>query len=108
LLPLLAGDWHQIARARRARGIEAGWSPLARVRLVFSQVLAVLVAAIRRAVRLASAMEARGFDAGEPRTVARPQPMLAADWGLVCAAVAAVGLATAVAIAAGTWSLPFS
>jgi len=108
LLPLLAADWHQIARARRARGIEAGWSPVARVRLVFSQVLAVLVAAIRRAVRLATAMEARGFDAGVPRTIARPQPMRAADWGLVLASVAGVGLATAVAVAAGTWSLAFS
>jgi energy-coupling factor transport system permease protein len=108
LLPLLAADRHQIARARRARGLEAGWSPIARTRLGFSQVFAVLVAAIRRAVRLATAMEARGFDAGVPRTVARPQPMRAADWALVLAAVAAVGLATAVAVVAGTWSLAFT
>ena len=108
LLPLLATDWHQIARARRARGLEAGWSPIARIRLGFSQVFAVLVAAIRSAVRLATAMEARGFDAGVPRTVARPQPMRAGDWALVLAAVAAVGLATAVAVAAGTWSLAFT
>jgi energy-coupling factor transport system permease protein len=108
LLPLLAADWQQIGRARRARGLEAGRSPLARVRLFASQVLAVLVAAIRRGVRLATAMEARGFDAGVPRTVARPQPMLAGDWALVLAAVAAVCLATAVAVAAGTWSLAFT
>jgi energy-coupling factor transport system permease protein len=108
LLPLLAADWHQIARARRARGLDAGWSPVARVRLGFSQVFAVLVGAIRRAVRLATAMEARGFDAGVPRTVARPQPMRAADWALVLAAVAAVGIATAVAVAVGTWSLAFT
>jgi energy-coupling factor transport system permease protein len=108
LLPLLAADWHQIARARRARGIEAGRSPLGWVRLVASQVLAVLVAAIRRGVRLATAMEARGFDAGLPRTIARPQPMRAGDWALVLAAVAGVGLATAVAVAAGTWSLAFT
>ena len=108
LLPLLAADRHQIARARRARGLEAGWSPVARVRLGFSQVFAVLVAAIRRGVRLATAMEARGFDAGLPRTVARPQPMRAADWGLVVAAVAAVGLTTAVSVAAGAWSLAFT
>ena len=108
LLPLLAADWHQIARARRARGLDAGWSPVARARLGFSRVFAVLVGAIRRAVRLARAMEARGFDAGVPRTVARPQPMRAADWALVLAAVAAVGIATAVAVAAGTWSLAFT
>jgi hypothetical protein len=34
--------------------------------------------------------------------------MRAADWALVLAAVAAVGIATAVAVAAGTWSLAFS
>ena len=108
LLPLLAADWHQIARARRARGLDAGWSPIARVRLGFSQVFAVLVGAIRRAVRLARAMEARGFDAGVPRTIARPQPMRATDWALVLAAVATVGVATTVAMAAGTWSLAFT
>jgi energy-coupling factor transport system permease protein len=108
LLPLLATDWHQIARARRARGLAAGWSPVSRVRLVLSLVLAVLVAAIRRAVRLATAMEARGFDAGVPRTVARPQPMRTADWGLVLASLAAVGTATVVALAAGTWALAFT
>jgi energy-coupling factor transport system permease protein len=107
LLPLLAADWHQIGRARRARGLE-GRSPLARVRLFSSKVLAMLVAAIRRGVRLATAMEARGFDAGVPRTIARPQPMRAGDWGLVLAAVAAVCVATAVAVAVGTWSLAFT
>ncbi len=107
LLPLLAADWHQIGRARRARGLEGG-SPLARVRLFSSKVLAMLVAAIRRGVRLATAMEARGFDAGVPRTIARPQPMRPGDWGLVLAAVAAVCLSTAVAVAAGTWSLAFT
>ena len=105
LLPQLAADWHQIARARRARGLEPGWSPVARVRLGFSQVFAVLVAAIRRGVRLATAMEARGFDAGVRRTVARPQPMRRADWALIAGAFAVVGVATAVAVAAGTWSL---
>ena len=108
LLPLLAADWHQVARARRARGLDAGWSPAARVRLGFSRVFAVLVGAIRRAVRLATAMEARGFDAGVPRTVARPQPMRLPDWALVLGAVAAVGIATAVAVAAGSWSLAFT
>ncbi len=34
--------------------------------------------------------------------------MLAGDWGLVLAAVAAVGIATAVALAAGSWSLAFT
>lgn len=90
LLPLLSADWAQIARARRARGVDAGRSPVAALRLFAGQVFAVLVAAIRRGVRLAGAMEARGFDSATPRTVARPQPMRAGDWALVAVAVVAV------------------
>jgi energy-coupling factor transport system permease protein len=105
LLPLLAADWQLIGRARRARGLEAGRSPVAALRLFISQVFAVLVAAIRRGVRLATAMEARGFDSGGTRTVARLQPMRRADWALIGAAVAAVALATAVAVVAGSWRL---
>jgi energy-coupling factor transport system permease protein len=74
-----------------------------------AQVLAVLVAAVRRGVRLATAMEARGFGAtGFARTVARPQPMRPADWALVAATLAVVVAATAVSVAAGTWRLPFA
>ncbi|MGH8970791.1 MAG: energy-coupling factor transporter transmembrane component T family protein [Actinomycetes bacterium] len=105
LLPLLSADWHTIARARRARGMDAGRSPVAAGRLFASQIFAVLVSAIRRGVRLATAMEARGFDAGGPRSVARPQPMRRADWALVAAALLAVGVATAVSVAVGQWDL---
>lgn len=104
LLPLLSADWHMIARARRARGLDAGRSPVAALRLFASQVLAVLVAAIRRGVRLATAMEARGFDAAGERSVARPQPMLAADWLLVGGAGATVVLAVGVSVAVGSWA----
>jgi energy-coupling factor transport system permease protein len=91
LLPLLSVDWQQIARARRARGLDAGRSPLAAGRLFASQVFAVLVGAIRRGVRLATAMEARGFDGSTPRSVARPQPMRAGDWVLVLGTLLVVG-----------------
>jgi energy-coupling factor transport system permease protein len=104
LLPLLAADWQMIALARRARGLDAGRSPLALLRLFASQTFAVLVASIRRGVRLATAMEARGFDTGGERSVARPQPMRPPDWWLVAATVAAVLLVTAVSVAAGSWA----
>ncbi len=103
LLPLLSADWHTIGRARRARGLDAGRNPLGRLRLFGSQTFAVLVAAIRRAVRLATAMEARGFDATGKRSVARPQPMRPADWALIAATTVVVLLATGLALAAGTW-----
>ena len=109
LLPLLSADWHQLARARRARGLDAGWSPRARLASFWGLVFAVLVAAVRRGVRLAAAMEARGFGATNvERTVARPQPMRSGDWWLVAAAVVAVLVATTVSVAVGSWRLPFS
>lgn len=109
LLPLLSTDWHMIARARRARGLDAGWSPVARLRAFGGQVFAVLVAAVRRGVRLAAAMEARGFGATDvARSVARPQPMRAGDWALIGATAAAVLTATAVSVAVGAWRLPFA
>jgi energy-coupling factor transport system permease protein len=62
LAPLLAGEYRLIRLARRARGTRAG---------PFSLLFGLLVAAIRRGIRLATAMEARGFDRGGPRTSAR-------------------------------------
>jgi len=109
LLPLLSADWHTIARARRARGLDAGRSPVGVVRAFTGQVFAVLVAAVRRGVRLAAAMEARGFGStGVARSVARPQPMRSGDWWLVAAAVVAVLVATTVSVAVGAWRLPFT
>jgi len=103
LLPLLSVEWQVIRRARRSRGIDAGRSPLGAARLWSSTVFGLLVAAIRRATRLASAMESRGFDAGGPRTVARRQVLGAADWALLGGSVVAVGGANALAVALGTW-----
>lgn len=90
LLPLLRDEWYTLTLARRARGVDAGRNPIARARLFWSTLFSLLVSAIRRATRLATAMDARGFDSGVPRTFARPQRVGAADVALV---VGAVGLA---------------
>lgn len=103
LLPMLARDGQVIAMARRARGIDAGRSPLAALRLLGSRLMGLLVAAIRRASRLALAMEARGFGALGCRTVARPQRMRPADWAWVMAAAALAAAAVSVSLLAGTW-----
>jgi energy-coupling factor transport system permease protein len=92
LLPLLASEWRTLALARRARGIDAGRNPLAKVRLFVSTAFALLVGALRRGVRLAVAMDARGFDAGTPRTYARRQLFTGADAALMVAAAAAAGV----------------
>ena len=76
--------------------------------MIWSQVFSLLVSAVRRGVRMAAAMDARGFDIRGPRTVARPQPMRAADWALIVAALVAVAAASAVSVSLGQWRLPFA
>jgi energy-coupling factor transport system permease protein len=103
LAPLLAIEWETLTLARRARGIDAGANPVARARLFAGTAFALLVGAIRRGSRLATAMDARGFDAAVPRTVARPQRFGAADAALIAGAVAVAGLAFAVSVATDTF-----
>ena len=103
LLPMLARDSQVIGMARRARGVDAGRSPLAAVRLLGSRLMGLLVGAIRRGSRLALAMEARGFGAMRCRTVARPQRMRVADWGWILAAVALGAAAVSISLLVGTW-----
>ncbi|MFI7080895.1 energy-coupling factor transporter transmembrane component T family protein [Micromonospora sp. NPDC049903] len=103
LLPLLGQEWQMIVMARRARGVEAGRNPVAKLRLFVSTAFTLLVGAIRRGTRLAVAMDARGFDAGVPRTVARRQHFGAADWLLVVVATALAVAALGVSVALGTF-----
>lgn len=103
LLPLLGAEWRSIARARRARGVAAGRSPVRAVALFAGQVFALLVGALRRGTRLAVAMDARGFDADGVRTIARPQVVRAGDRWLVAGAAALVATAVATSVALGTF-----
>jgi energy-coupling factor transport system permease protein len=103
LMPGIAQEWQTLRLARRARGVSAGRSPIAAVRIAGGQLLALLVGAIRRATRLATAMEARAFGSRPCRTVARPQAMEQRDW-LVLAGAAAIGaMAMGISLALGTW-----
>ncbi|TDC22253.1 energy-coupling factor transporter transmembrane protein EcfT [Micromonospora sp. 15K316] len=103
LVPLLGQEWQAISMARRARGVDAGRNPVAKLRLFVSTAFALLVGAIRRGTRLAVAMDARGFDAGTPRTVARRQRFTAADALLVAGAVAVAAAALTTSIVLGTF-----
>jgi energy-coupling factor transport system permease protein len=104
LLPLLGAEWQQITNARRARGLEGGWNPVRRVRLFASTMFALLVGAIRRAGRLAAAMDARGFDSAIPRTHAREQRMQPADWVVLAAALLVCGAAVGISAAYGVFT----
>ncbi len=107
LLPLLTEEWQTISLARRARGVDAGGSPVAAVRLFAGKLLALLVAGIRRGTRLAMAMDARGFGARNCRTWSHPQRMSAGDWWLVLGALAVAAGATAASVAIGSWRFLF-
>lgn len=107
LIPIMAYEWQTLALARRARGVSAGGSPLAALRLAFGRLLAMLVGAVRRGTRLAIAMESRGFGSQPCRSVARRQRMERRDWLLVVAAVA-LGLgAISLSLALGSWRFLF-
>jgi energy-coupling factor transport system permease protein len=90
LVALFLEDWRQMGLARRARGLgDAG-----ALRRFLGMAFALLVLAIRRGTKLATAMEARAFGAPGPRSWARPSLLGAADVVLVltAAAVAAAGI----------------
>ena len=103
LLPIFATEWETIGLARRARGIDDGGGFLHRAASFRERSFTLLVAAIRRGVRLALAMDARGFATLTCRTIARPQPFTDRDRVLLLAAVALSIGAVALGSALGTW-----
>ena len=104
LAPLLAADWQTLGRARRARGLAAGANPVRGVRLFAGKVFALLVGAMRRATRLAAAMEARGFDSGQARTAAREQRFDGGDAALVAASAVVTVAAVGLSVFTGAWN----
>lgn len=103
LFPLFSREWDTLGLARRARGIEADRTIVQRLAAFPPRSLGLLVAAIRRATRLAIAMDARGFGALACRTLARPRALVAGDYALVAGAIALVAVATATSLFLGTW-----
>ena len=83
LLPLFAREWEIRGLARRARGVEADRGTLARLASFPGRTHGLLVAALRRAVALASAMDARGFGSRPCRTIARPRGFRRPDAALL-------------------------
>lgn len=102
MLSLFVEDWRTLGRARRARGL----GDTGRLRRWTTMAFALLVLAIRRGTKLATAMEARGFDAqhARHRTWARPSRLGAPDVIGLTAAAALDALALVVSILAGTFA----
>ena len=100
LVGLLGQDWRYLGYARRARGV----ADHARVRRIAGQTFALLVFAVRRGSKLATAMEARGFGAYPTRTWARPSPFGIREFALIAAGFVIAAVAVAVSVAYGTWN----
>ncbi len=103
LAPLFGQEWQILGLARRARGIEAERGLLDRLRSFPGRTFGLLVGAIRRATRLALAMDARGFGRRSCRTLARPRAIRIEDVAVLGAAVAVAVGATAISVAMGSW-----
>ena len=103
LLPLFATEWETIGLARRARGIDDAGRWPGRFLSFRERAFTLLVAAIRRGVRLALAMDARGFAAMRCRTIARPQPFTAQDRALLLSTLVVAMGTVVLGHALGTW-----
>jgi len=107
LVPLLVAEFESVRLARRARGVEAGRNPVARAGLLGGIVFALLVGAVRRGSRLATAMDARGFDSGIPRTNARGSRLRPRDAVFVAGAVVVCAAAVTLSVLTGAWDPVF-
>ena len=100
LVGLFVHDWRSLELARRARGV----ADSGRVRRLLGQALALLVLAIRRGTKLATAMEARGFDGPAERTWARPSPFGRAELVTIACGLLLGAACLAAAVASGSWN----
>lgn len=103
-LGLFLDDWRSMGLARRARGV----GDTGVIRRFFSMAFVLLVFAVRRGTKLATAMEARGFGSGIPRTWSRPSRLHARDAVALVGGAAIMALAIAAAVAAGTFRFVWS
>jgi energy-coupling factor transport system permease protein len=99
LVGLFVEDWRAMALSRRARGIGDHGA----LRRIATMAFALLVLAIRRGSKLATAMEARGFGSDTPRTWARQSRVGASDAVLLVIAAVIAATSIALAIWAGTF-----
>jgi energy-coupling factor transport system permease protein len=106
LVPVMAIEWQVLSMARRARGV-AGRGPASSLRIFFGKLLALLIGAVRRATRLAVAMEARGFGSRLCRSAAREERVMRSDWLLLGGATLLGLAAVAISVAAGSWRFLF-
>lgn len=100
LVGLLLDDWRSIELGRRARGV----ADRGRIRRLPGQAFTLLVIAIRRGSKLATAMEARGFGGATRRTWARESHFGAREIALILIGIAIAATAVTVSVTTGHWN----
>jgi energy-coupling factor transport system permease protein len=101
-LPFFAQEVEQVRLAQRVRGLVRSASPWARLGASLGAILPLGSSALRRAARVAVAMDSRGFAATRRRTYFRHVPL---DWrdGLFLVGSGAVAAGLLALGAAGGW-----
>jgi energy-coupling factor transport system permease protein len=99
LLGLFVDDWRSMELARRARGV----GDVGAIRRFLSMSFLLLVFAVRRGTKLATAMEARGFGSPAQRTWARPSSLSWRDALFLVGCVGVMVASIGAAVAAGTF-----
>jgi energy-coupling factor transport system permease protein len=103
MFTLLQDDWRALGLSQRSRGLGDGNA----VSRALSQAFGLLVLSIRRATKLATAMEARGFGSSAPRSQARISRLGAIDWLFYAICLAIPLIALSIAIGTGNWHFAF-
>lgn len=99
LVGLMLEDWEALGLARRARGV----ADSARLRRFLVQAGTLLVFAVRRGGKLATAMEARGFGGSLPRSWARRSVLRPRDAAFMLVGAGVVAAAVTAAVMLGSW-----
>ena len=103
MMTLFQSDWHSLAMARRTRGL----TDVGKLQHLATMSFGLLVIALRRGSKLATAMEARGFGRTPPgggqRTWARESRLHARDMWIMALGLLLAFLPVVVSVGAGAW-----
>lgn len=103
MLTLFKDDWQAMTQARRARGL----ADRGKIAHTLSMSFGLLVLALRRGGKLATAMEARGFGrpipGGNKRTWARDSKLTRTDWIVMLCSLILASLPVIISVATDSW-----
>lgn len=100
MLPLLRADYESIQDAQRARGVREGRGPVSAWRRFRRHAIPLLAGSVRKAGRVALAMDARAFGAFSSKTYRVKLTVNRSDWLFVAAVVLVL-----MALLTGLWLL---